>query len=131
MKKDEIIKELGDLFVCNLNLDFQDRKTILEFGINIYEVSKPTKKMIFDNVIWQEFSQFDFVNIFNSVEIDDNFKTFSEKHNLYFEKMKNYISSDSLEKLKSAKNKFYTFKQTAGFDCFIITKDEIRIEDII
>jgi len=131
MKKDEIIKELGDLFVCNLNLDFQDRKTIIEFGINIYEVSKPTKKMIFDNVIWQEFSQFDFVNIFNSVEIDDNFKTFSEKHNLYFEKMKNYISSDSLEELKSAKNKFYIFKQTAGFDCFIITKDEIRIEDII
>jgi len=22
MKKDEIIKELGDLFVCNLNVDF-------------------------------------------------------------------------------------------------------------
>lgn len=131
MYSDKVTRELGDLFVYNLNVDFRERKTTLEFGQYIKADSKPTKKIIFANVILQEFSQFDFVNIFNTVEIDDNFETFSKKHNLYFVKMKNYISSDLLEELKSAKNKFYTFKQTAGFDCFIITKDEIRIEDII
>jgi len=30
--------------------------------------------MIFENVVWQEFSEFDFVNIFNVIEIENSFE---------------------------------------------------------
>lgn len=32
MYSDKVTRELGDLFVYNLNVDFQERKTTLEFG---------------------------------------------------------------------------------------------------
>lgn len=126
-ERDEITAEFGDLFAYNLNINFQTRMTEIQFGENITENSKTIKKMIFENVVWQEFSEFDFCNIFNSIEIDNNFNAFREKHTEYFEKMKNYISLGQVDEIKATGNKYYTFLQTCGFNCFIITKNEMKI----
>lgn len=124
---DQITIEFGDLIAHDLSINFQTRKTEVHFGESITENSKSVKKMIFENVVWQEFSEFDFCNIFNTIEIDNDFKTFKEKHTKYFDKMQNYISQEDLDEIKATENKYYTFIQSAGFNCFIITKSELKI----
>ncbi len=134
MDKKEIIEritsELGDLFVYNININFQIKKTEIDFGEYITENSLPIKKVIFKNVIWQEFSEFDFCNIFNTIEIDNNFEDFKIRHFKYFDKMKNHISNEQIQEIKEFGNKYYTFKQTSGINCFIVTKIELEILNI-
>ena len=125
-----ITEQLGDLFAYNLNINFQTKKTFIEFGEYISENSKPCKILIFNNVIWQEFSEFDFCNIFNSIEIEYDFKKFYEINSKYFEKMKNYISAEKMEEIMSENNIFYSFLQTSGFNCFVITKEKLKIQTI-
>jgi hypothetical protein len=129
-ERDEITAEFGDLFVHNLIINFQRRITEIYFGENITENSNTIKKMIFENVVWQEFSEFDFCNIFNSIEIDNDFNVFKKKHFEYFEKMKNYISHNQLEEINAPGNRYYTFLQTCGFNCFIIAKNDLKIDVI-
>lgn len=125
--RDNITSEFGDLFAYNISVNFQTKMTEIHFGENITENSKPIKRMIFENVVWQEFSEFDFVNIFNTVELDSDFDTFLRKHMEYFEKMKNYISHSKLEEISARGNYYYRFVPTAGFNCFVITKSELKI----
>lgn len=127
-EENQITSEFGDLFAYKLNINFQTKVTEIYFGEYITENSRPIKKMIFENVVWQEFSEFDFDNIFNTIEIDIRFETFLERHTEYFEKMKNYISQRHLEGIKANDNKFYSFRQSAGFNCFIVTKSELKIK---
>jgi hypothetical protein len=64
--------------------------------VNITENAAPIKKMIFENVVWQEFSEFDFVNIFNIIVVGNNFEVFFYSYLSYFNTMKNYISEDNV-----------------------------------
>lgn len=97
-------------------------------GFNITESATPIKKMIFENVVWQEFSEFDFVNIFNIIEVENGFEVFFNNHLHYFNSMKNYIAEDKMNAMKMPGLLYYTFRQTCGFNCFIITKTTLRIE---
>ncbi len=53
-------EEFGDLFPYNLSVNFQNKVTEVYYGEYITENEPPIKKMIFENVVWQEFSEFDF-----------------------------------------------------------------------
>ena len=130
MEDDVITIEFGDLFAYNLNINFQSKKTFIEFGEIITEKSKPTKRILFHEIVWQEFSEFDLTNIFNTIEIDHDFDLFYKKHIDYFQRMKNYISEHKMSEIKSEKNIYYTFLQTYGFNCFVIVQQEIEIQVI-
>jgi len=67
-------EEFGDLFAYNLSVNFQNIVTEIYYGEYITENAPPIKKMIFENVVWQEFSEFDFVTIFNVIEIENSFE---------------------------------------------------------
>ncbi|MNN89082.1 hypothetical protein D3C81_2068480 [compost metagenome] len=84
--------------------------------------------MIFENIVWQEFSELDFANIFNIIEVENSFEAFFNNHLSYFNKMKKYISEDNMDAIKMPALFYYTFRQTSGFDCFIITKTAVKIE---
>ena len=120
-----LTNEFGDLFVLNLNVNFVNNKTEIIFGKNLD--SLPIKKMLFNDVIWQEFSEFDFENIFNSIEIFKNFESFYNAKQPYFNKMKNYISSEKMLEIRSPNLFYYSFLQTSGMNCFVITKAEVQI----
>lgn len=121
-------EEFGDLFAYNLSVNFQNKITEIYYGEYITENAAPIKKMIFENVVWQEFSEFDFVNIFNVIEIENSFEEFFNNHLRYFNAIKNYISEDNMEAMKLPNLFYYTFRQTCGFNCFVITKTEMRVE---
>ena len=89
-------EEFGDLFAYNLNVNFQNKVTEIYYGEYITENAAPIKKMIFENVVWQEFSEFDFVNIFNIIVVGNNFEVFFYSYLSYFNTMKNYISEDNV-----------------------------------
>ena len=120
-----LTNEFGDLFVLNLNVNFVNNKTEIIFGKNLD--SLPIKKMLFNDVIWQEFSEFDFENIFNSIEIFKNFESFYNAKQPYFNKMKNYISSEKMLEIRNPNLFYYSFLQTSGMNCFVITKAEVQI----
>jgi hypothetical protein len=109
-------------------LNFQRKVTEIYYGEYITENSSPIKKMIFENIVWQEFSEFDFANIFNIIEVENSFEAFFNNHLSYFNKMKKYISEDNMDAIKMPALFYYTFRQTSGFDCFIITKTAVKIE---
>lgn len=131
MEEDQITTEIGDLFAYNLNINFQSKKTFIEFGEIITETSKPNKRILFHEIVWQEFSEFDLTNIFNTIEIDQDFDSFEKKHFKYFQRMKNYISEHKMSEIKSKKNIYYTFIQSCGFNCFVIAQQDIEIQDIV
>ncbi|MNT40260.1 hypothetical protein D3C72_1765650 [compost metagenome] len=123
-----INEEFGDLFAYSLSLNFQRKVTEIYYGEYITENSSPIKKMIFENIVWQEFSELDFANIFNIIEVENIFEAFFNNHLSYFNKMKKYISEDNMDAIKMPALFYYTFRQTSGFDCFIITKTAVKIE---
>ncbi|WP_312186557.1 hypothetical protein [Sphingobacterium sp.] len=128
MNPSTLEEEFGDLFAYSLSLDFQRKVSEIYYDECITETSNPIKKMIFENVVWQEFSEFDFVNIFNGIEIAYSFEEFVNGHLQYFNRMKNYITEDAMTAMKMQSLFYYTFLQTCGFNCFIITKTEVKIE---
>ncbi|WP_278551009.1 hypothetical protein [Elizabethkingia bruuniana] len=128
LDSDFITEEFGDRFAYNLNVNFQTKTTIIDFGRYITEDSAPNKKMIFRNIIWQEFSEFDFCNIFNTIEIDRSFAVFYKKKKKYFENMEKYIPEKILIELMTKDLYFYSFVQTKGLDCFVITERELEIQ---
>lgn len=121
-------EEFGDLFAYNISVNFQNKVTEIYYGEYITENASPIKKMIFENVVWQEFSEFDFVNIFNVIEVENSFEVFFNSHLRYFNHMKKYISEDNMNAIKMPALFYYTFRQTSGFNCFIITKTAVKIE---
>ena len=130
MDSNKISNDFGDLFIYEININFQTKLTEIYFGDFVTHESKATKKMIFKNIIWQEFSEFDFTNIFNTIEIEYNFEKFKMKHSEYFTKMKNHISSDTMDEIIDNSNFYYSFRQTCGLNCFVITKNEIIVENL-
>ena len=129
MNTEKLTELIGDLTVFDLNIDFKNKSIImnlsyLPFGKN------PIKKITFNDVIWQDFFDFDRENIQNVIEYTNDFNIFLEHKKDYIEKNSKYFPINFLEILKNSQYHYYYSKPTLGFEFLIITQTEIIISDL-
>ncbi len=118
MIKDFHTEIFGDGIVTSLNFDFEKRETKLKVK------QDATHEIIFKDIVWQEFSNFDINNIIFDIETTDSFHDFSERHKTFLESRKNYFPSELLQQLQKDNTlKYYFIGTSPGFDSFIICRD--------
>ena len=76
MNTEKLTELIGDLTIFDLNIDFKNKSIIMNLGYLPFEDKKPIKKIIFSNVIWQDFFGFDKENIQNVIEYTNDFNIF-------------------------------------------------------
>jgi len=129
MNTEKLTELIGDLTVFDLSIDFKNKSITLHLGYLPFE-KNPTKKIIFNDIIWQDFSSFHKENIQSMIEYTNDFNIFLEYKKDYIEKNIKYLPIDLLETLKNNQHHYYYSQPTLGFEFLIITQTEISISDL-
>ena len=130
MNTEKLTELIGDLTIFDLNIDFKNKSNIMNLGYLPFEDKKPIKKIIFNNVIWQDFFGFDKENIQNVIEYTNDFNIFLKYKKDYIDNNIKYFPTDLFEILKNNQHHYYYSKPTLGVEFLIITQTEIIISDL-
>lgn len=116
---------VGDAVVRQLNIDFEARRTelqLVQWGASGAGVSI---ELVFVGVEFQQFRDLDDATVLMDLEEAETWAEFMAVpwHAQYIETRKNYLSSERLNDLAAARNRYFSLTSSCGFEAMVVCQE--------
>ena len=120
----ELTLQLGIIQSISVDLVSMQTKLILKQSNGNGDKYYTLSTLIFTDVAWQDFRDFNTFNCVWGIEFSEDFNDFAKNEKKYLERMRNYFSAGEYEDLKANNSlKYFSIISTAGLDGFVICRN--------